>query len=95
MDMRIKMEQEEEERKAKGLLLQQSKKKGKTKKGKKSKRPTSPTPSALALTTEAGVKPTAEDFEDRLDYTSLLLHRNLCRGLVRYIAALRQAKVLW
>ena len=92
MDLRIKMEQEEEERK----LLQQSKKKGKTKKGKKSKRPTSPAPIApAALTAEVDVKPPAEDFEDRLDYTSLLLHRNLCRGLVRYIAALRQAKVLW
>mmetsp|Transcript_22625 Transcript_22625/g.39836 ORF Transcript_22625/g.39836 Transcript_22625/m.39836 type:complete len:248 (+) Transcript_22625:127-870(+) len=95
MDLRIKMEQEEEERKAKGLLLQQSKKKGKTKKGKKSKGPTSPAPIApAALTAEASVKPPAEDFEDRLDYTSLLLHRNLCRGLVRYIAALRQAKLL-
>jgi len=95
MDLRIKMEQEEEEKKTKAQLLQQSKKKGKMKKGKKSaKRPTSPTLSSSALTTEAAVKSTAEDFEDRLDYTILLFHRNLCRGLVRYIAALRQAKLL-
>eukprot|EP00571_Detonula_confervacea_P010433 CAMPEP_0172302278 /NCGR_PEP_ID=MMETSP1058-20130122/4010_1 /TAXON_ID=83371 /ORGANISM="Detonula confervacea, Strain CCMP 353" /LENGTH=1036 /DNA_ID=CAMNT_0013012701 /DNA_START=265 /DNA_END=3371 /DNA_ORIENTATION=- len=103
-------EAEEEEKKVKQaqlLLLQQqqqqqSKKKGKTKKGKnKSKQqqqqqPTSPIPSStLASPTEASsVKLSAEDFEDRLDYTSLLLHRNLCRGLVRYIAALRQAKLL-
>jgi len=46
------------------------------------------------LTEESAMKPSEEEFEDRLEYTSLLLHRNLCRGLVRYIAALRQAKLL-
>ena len=95
MGSRIKMEHEEEARMAKVQMLQQSKKKGKTKKGKKSKRITTPTPDVPVSTAEISVKPTAEDFEDRLDYTSLLLHRNLCRGLVRYIAALRQAKLLW
>mmetsp|Transcript_26275 Transcript_26275/g.47654 ORF Transcript_26275/g.47654 Transcript_26275/m.47654 type:complete len:608 (-) Transcript_26275:185-2008(-) len=95
MDLRIKLEEEEEERKAKTQLLQQSKKKGKTKKTKKSsKLLASPSPTTSALTAESAVKTTEEDFEDRLDYTSLLLHRNLCRGLVRYIAALRQAELL-
>ncbi|KAL7537015.1 hypothetical protein ACHAXR_007535 [Thalassiosira sp. AJA248-18] len=96
MDLRIKMEQEEERKAKDQQQQQQSKKKGKTKKGKKQKQITSlPTPdSTPVLPVEVSVKPTEEDFEDRLDYTSLLLHRNLCRGLVRYIAALCQAKLL-
>jgi len=94
MDSRIKMEQEEAERKAKAQMPQQSKKKGKTTKGKKSKRTAASLPTALASAAETSVELAAEDFEDRLDYTALLLHRNLCRGLVRYIAALRQAKLV-
>ena len=87
MGLRIKMEQEQEERKV-NAQHNHSKKKGKAKKGNKSKQSTS-------QTSEAGVKKSsAEDFEDRLDYTALLLKRNLCRGLVRYIAALCQAKML-
>lgn len=95
MDLRIKMEQDEEERKAR-TQSQQGKKRGKAKKGKKPKQPTLlAAPSAPpAVPAEASAKSTEEDFEDRLEYTSLLLHRNLCRGLVRYIAALRQAEVL-
>ena len=96
MDLRIRLEQEEEERNAKAQLqLQQNKKKGKAKKGKKSKPPSpSPTPSAAASVVDVSAQTTEEDFEDRVEYSSLLLHRNLCRGLVRYIAALCQAGFL-
>ncbi|KAL7548543.1 hypothetical protein ACHAWF_011828 [Thalassiosira exigua] len=93
MDLCIQREQEEEE-----ARKHQGKKRGKAKKGKKSKpraASANPTATPLALTSEGGGATTAdEDFEDRLDYTCLLLRRNVCRGLVRYIAALRQAKML-
>lgn len=94
MESQIKLE-EKEQTKAKLQLQQQQqhKKKGKSKKGKKSKSRTS-SPDNLTSTTDASMEVTAEDFEDRLEYTTYLLHRNLCRGLVRYIAALRQVKLL-
>ena len=76
------------------------KKRGKAKKGKKSKQQQQKQVTATSSqipnngTSTTSTQLTAEDFEDRLEYTSLLLHRNLCRGLVRYIAVLRQAKML-
>ncbi|KAL9189153.1 hypothetical protein ACHAXT_011643 [Thalassiosira profunda] len=95
MDLRIKMEEEEAERKAKAQAQQQqqqSKKKGKSKKGNKSKQ-SKPEPVAQAPNAELGRK-LAEDLEDRIEYTTLMLRRSMCRGLVRYIAALRQAEML-
>ena len=80
MDLRIRMEEEEKKK--------EHKKRGKSKKGKKSCKQ----PQLVSSKREDG-NVAAEEFEDRLDYTALLLHRNLCRGLVRYIAALRQAKL--
>ena len=92
MDLRIKVEEEEAERKAKAEAQQQSKKRGKGKKGNKSKQ-SKPEPAAPAPDAELGRK-LAEDLEDRIEYTTLMLRRSMCRGLVRYIAALRQAKLL-
>lgn len=96
MEKQIKMEQEEEEMRARAQLEQQNKKKGKAKKGKKLKLHPSSPPAVNVSTssTEEDLNQAALDFEDRLEYTALLLHRTLCRGLVRYMAALRQAKVL-
>lgn len=91
-ESQIKME-EKEQTMAKFQLQQQQKKKGKSKKGKKSKQIRS-TQDDSTSTTEGSMVVTVEDFEDRLEYTTSLLHRNVCRGLVRYIAALRQAKLL-
>lgn len=85
MHRRIKMEED----------AAKTSKKGKGKKGKKSKQPaSSPTDDSTSVLDAADLKPSQEDFEDRLEYTSLLLHRTMCRGLVRYIAALRQANLL-
>ena len=74
-------------------LQQQHRKRGKSKKGKESKRLSS-SPHIATSATEASDKLSLDDFEERLVYTTYLLHRNLCRGLVRYIAALRQAGLL-
>lgn len=95
MDSVIKIEQEElEDRKTQAQMPKQSKKKGKTNKGKKSKRTTATSPNTCTSIANTRVEATTEDFEDRLDYTLLLLRRNLCRGLVRYIAVLRQANLI-
>jgi hypothetical protein len=37
---------------------------------------------------------TLDNFEDQQDYKACLLHRNLCRGLVQFIAALYQGSFL-
>jgi hypothetical protein len=87
MELRIKLE-EEEEKKANAVAKKQ--KKGK-KKGKKKEKDLNTVREAAI---EEAARVTAEDFEDRLDYTSLTVHRHLCRGIVRYIAALRQAGLL-
>ena len=92
MESQVKME-EKEHTTEKLQSQQQHKKRSKSKRGKESKRLPS-TPNITTSSTEAGNGHSLEDFEDRLVYTTHLLHRNLCRGLVRYIAALRQAKLL-
>lgn len=88
MELRIKLE--EEEAKQSNAAKRQNTKKGK-KKGKK-KEPGPDTIREAAIQEAARV--TEEDFEDRLEYTLLTAHRLLCRGMVRYIAALRQAGLL-
>ena len=40
------------------------------------------------------LKPTEEDKQDDLELTVLSLKRNLCRGTIRFLAALRQAGIL-
>ncbi len=90
MELQIKIEQEEEERKIKA----NQKKSGGKKKGKKALAKSATFSNATASAIEALTKSTEEDFEDRLEYTVLTLHRNLCRGMVRYIASLSQAKLL-
>jgi hypothetical protein len=92
MELRIKLEEEkeEEEKRANVVVKKQISKKGK-KKGKK-KEPELDTVREAAI--EEAARVTAEDFEEKLDYTSLTIHRYLCRGIVRYIAALRQAGLL-
>ena len=92
MESQVKME-EKEHTPAKSNLQQQHKKRSKSKKGKESKRLPS-SPNNTTSSTEASSRHSPEDFEERLVYTTHLLYRNLCRGLVRYIAALRQAKLL-
>merc|ERR1712176_116659 len=75
-----------EEEEVKSQVKQQRKKKGKSKKG-----------SNNSNNTHAPPPPTnhnSEDFEDRLETTAMLLRRNLCRGLVRYLAALRKCGLL-
>jgi len=90
MELQIEIEKEEEERK----LRANHKKSGGKKKGKKAPAKSSTMSDVTASAIEALTKSNEEDFEDRLEYTVLTLHRNLCRGLVRYIAFLRQAKLL-
>lgn len=102
MDLRIRQEEEEEKTRQAAAQQQHSKKKSKSKKSKKSKQHQQSTAlsqqsncnNSESTSTDTSTKLNAEDFEERLVYTSLLLHRNICRGLVRYIAALRQAKML-
>lgn len=91
MEFRIKLEEEEEKKKLSAVAKKQITKKGK-KKGKKKETNNLETVREAAL--EAAARVSAEDFEDRLEYTSLTVRRHLCRGIVRYIAALRQAGVL-
>ena len=94
IEMELQIETEaKEQTMAKLQLQQQHKKKGKSKKGKKPKQLPSSQDDSTS-TTEGSMVVTMEDFEDRLEDTTYLLHRNVCRGLVRYIAALRQAKLL-
>ena len=88
MELRIKLE--EEEAKQSNAVKRQNTKKGK-KKGKR-KEPGPDTIREAAI--EEAARVTEEDFEDRLEYTLVTAHRLLCRGMVRYIAALRQAGLL-
>ena len=89
MELRIKLE-EEERKKVNATAKKQIIKKGK-KKGKK-KDPNVDMVRDSAI--KAAARVTAEDFEERVEYTSLTIRRYLCRGTVRYIAALRQAGLL-
>mmetsp|Transcript_6235 Transcript_6235/g.9720 ORF Transcript_6235/g.9720 Transcript_6235/m.9720 type:complete len:986 (-) Transcript_6235:45-3002(-) len=90
MELRIKLEEEEEKKKANAVVKKQISKKGK-KKGKKKE---TNLDAVRETAIEEAARVSAEDFEDRLEYTSLTVHRYLCRGIVRYIAALRQAGLL-
>ncbi len=76
-------------------LQQQRKKKPKSKKGKQSKQQTTSSQDAsIPAGAEFSDQPNTDNFNDRLQYTSLLVKRNLCRGLVQYMSALRQANLL-
>ena len=97
LEFQVQFEHEEEERIAQ--LEQQSTQKkgagGKKKKGKKQKGPVSmPKTTSHAAIIEAISKISPELFEDRIHYTTTTLHRSLCRGMVRLIAAAKQSGVL-
>lgn len=72
------------DQKGNGTHAKQKKKKTKSKNGRQSKNQCS----------EVGGTCNTDDFEERLEYASLLLRRNLSRGLLHYISALCQAKLL-
>lgn len=99
LEYQIKLEQDEEEKKnahQDHVCTQKKVGGGKKKKGKKQKGTPSHT-TALnthAASIEAISKISPESFEDRIDITIITLRRSLCRGMVRIIAALRQAKLL-
>lgn len=101
LELQIKMEHEEEEKKNAVLHQHSNQKKGgggKKKKGKKPKGlaaahpPSAANPHSSAM--DVISKISEESLEDRIEFTSFTLHRSLCRGMVRLIAALRQAKML-
>jgi hypothetical protein len=89
------MMNDEDNTHAEKQLQQQRKKKPQSKKGKQSKQQTtSDQDASLPAGVDFSEQPKTGDFEERLQYTSLLLSRNLCRGLVHCISALCQAKLL-
>lgn len=94
MEHQIKKE-EEEKMNAHHDHGVQKKAVGKKKKGKKSKAAASEATSSCQESAISAIsKVSPESFEDRIDFTAISLHRSMCRGMVRVIAALRQAKLL-
>ncbi len=89
------MVHQEDDTRPERQLQQQRKKKPKSKRGRQSKQQTISFQDASIL---AGAKFSdqhkTDNFDDSLQYTSLLVKRNLCRGLVQYMSALCQANLL-
>lgn len=88
-ELRSVTEHEENETHAERQNQQQKIKNPKSKKGKQSKQQTT-----SAQDSEVYDNRKADDFEERLEYTTLLIRRDLCRGVVHNIAVLSQAKLL-